>query len=143
MGGVFAKVGEKPIPRREQRHVAGEAPAGEVDERRRYYGITPSGRRAAAVEARRLDGQLGAARAHGLLEQLSQQAVASGRHLRELTLEACASDDTLRGRPLCRSYFRALSYRSFARWQQRSRQPAEWPARVPCLGSSGVTRPSS
>ncbi|HUG26407.1 3-carboxy-cis,cis-muconate cycloisomerase [Piscinibacter sp.] len=41
--------------------------------------------------------RIGKARAHGLLEQLSQQAVASGRHLRELTLEACASDDTLRG----------------------------------------------
>jgi 3-carboxy-cis,cis-muconate cycloisomerase len=41
--------------------------------------------------------RIGKARAHGLLEQLSQQAIASGRHLRELTLEACAGDDTLRG----------------------------------------------
>jgi len=48
---------------------------------------------AAILFARRI----GKARAHGLLEQLSRQAVASGRHLRELTLEACASDDTLRG----------------------------------------------
>ena len=39
------------------------------DERRRYYGITNLGRRAAEAEARRLDSQLGAARAHGLLKE--------------------------------------------------------------------------
>jgi len=39
------------------------------DERRRYYRATPIGRRAAAAEARRLDGQLGAARALGLLNE--------------------------------------------------------------------------
>ena len=44
-----------------------ESPAGAADERRRYYGVTPLGRRVAAAEARRLEGQLGAARAHGLL----------------------------------------------------------------------------
>lgn len=45
-----------------------QAPDGASDERRRYYRITGEGRRAAADEARRLDRQLGAARAHGLLE---------------------------------------------------------------------------
>ena len=45
-----------------------EAPDDASDERRRYYRITGEGRRAAADEARRLDRQLGAARAHGLLE---------------------------------------------------------------------------
>jgi DNA-binding PadR family transcriptional regulator len=37
------------------------------DERRRYYRVTPIGRRVASAEARRLESQLGAARAHGLL----------------------------------------------------------------------------
>lgn len=41
---------------------------GTSDERRRYYGVTSLGRRVAAAEARRLESQLGAARAHGLLE---------------------------------------------------------------------------
>ena len=45
-----------------------EAPDDASDERRRYYRITGAGRRAAAEEARRLERQLGAARAHGLLE---------------------------------------------------------------------------
>lgn len=45
-----------------------EAPDDTSDERRRYYRITSSGRRSAAEEARRLERQLGAARAHGLLE---------------------------------------------------------------------------
>lgn len=44
-----------------------EAPEEGADERRRYYRVTESGRRVAAAEARRLDAQLGAARAHGLL----------------------------------------------------------------------------
>lgn len=45
-----------------------DAPPGEgSDERRRYYRVTPAGRRAAAAEARRLESRLGAARAHGLL----------------------------------------------------------------------------
>ncbi len=43
------------------------APAGQSDERRRYYRVTKLGRQAAAAEARRLESQLGAARAHGLL----------------------------------------------------------------------------
>jgi DNA-binding PadR family transcriptional regulator len=37
------------------------------DERRRYYRLTPSGRRVAEVEAARLDGLARAARARGLL----------------------------------------------------------------------------
>jgi DNA-binding PadR family transcriptional regulator len=44
-----------------------ELPADASDERRRYYRVTGLGRRVAAAEARRLDSQLGAARAHGLL----------------------------------------------------------------------------
>ena len=44
-----------------------EPPEGSSDERRRYYRVTELGRRVAAAEARRLEGQLGAARAHGLL----------------------------------------------------------------------------
>jgi DNA-binding PadR family transcriptional regulator len=45
-----------------------EAPEDGADERRRYYRVTEGGRAAAAAEARRLERQLGAARAHGLLE---------------------------------------------------------------------------
>jgi len=45
-----------------------EPPVEDSDERRRYYRITQAGRAAASHEARRLDAQLGAARAHGLLE---------------------------------------------------------------------------
>jgi DNA-binding PadR family transcriptional regulator len=44
-----------------------EAPPEASDERRRYYRVTGRGRRVASAEARRLDAQLGAARAHGLL----------------------------------------------------------------------------
>lgn len=44
-----------------------EAPEAEADGRRRYYRITTDGRGVAAAEARRLENQLGAARAHGLL----------------------------------------------------------------------------
>ena len=44
-----------------------EAPPAGADERRRYYRVTPVGRKAAAAEARRIERQLGAARAHGLL----------------------------------------------------------------------------
>lgn len=44
-----------------------EAPEGAGDERRRYYRISALGRKAAAAEARRLERQLGAARALGLL----------------------------------------------------------------------------
>lgn len=44
-----------------------EPPEEGTDERRRYYRVTPSGRRVAAAEARRLEAQLGAARARGLL----------------------------------------------------------------------------
>ena len=39
------------------------------DERRRYYRMTDLGRRAAAAEARRLESQVGAARARGLIEE--------------------------------------------------------------------------
>lgn len=45
-----------------------DAPDEEVDGRRRYYRVTAEGRKAAAAEARRLQSQLGAARAHGLLD---------------------------------------------------------------------------
>lgn len=44
-----------------------EAPDADADGRRRYYRITADGRAVAAAEARRLEGQLGAARAYGLL----------------------------------------------------------------------------
>ena len=44
-----------------------EPPEADGDERRRYYRVTREGRTAAAAEARRLESQLGAARAHGLL----------------------------------------------------------------------------
>lgn len=44
-----------------------EAPDDESDERRRYYRVTGLGRAVAAAEAKRLESQLGAARAHGLL----------------------------------------------------------------------------
>lgn len=44
-----------------------EAPDAEADGRRRYYRITVAGRSVAAAEARRLETQVGAARAHGLL----------------------------------------------------------------------------
>lgn len=40
--------------------------------------------------------RIGKARAHALLEQLSQQTVASGGHLREATLAALQADETLR-----------------------------------------------
>ena len=45
-----------------------EPPTGAGDERRRYYRVTARGRRVAGAEARRLEAQLGAARAQGLLE---------------------------------------------------------------------------
>jgi 3-carboxy-cis,cis-muconate cycloisomerase len=41
--------------------------------------------------------QIGKSRAHALLESLSQDVVASGRHLRELTLDALARDHSLHG----------------------------------------------
>ena len=44
-----------------------EAPDPETDERRRYYRLTRLGRRVAAAEARRLEEQVGTARAIGLL----------------------------------------------------------------------------
>lgn len=47
-----------------------ELPEGSVedgDERRRYYRLTPLGRRVAVEEARRLESQVGAARLQGLL----------------------------------------------------------------------------
>lgn len=43
------------------------AGSDESDERRRYYRVTGVGRRVARAEALRLENQLGAARAHGLL----------------------------------------------------------------------------
>lgn len=39
------------------------------DERRRYYRLSALGRLVAAAEARRLEDQVGAARAHGLLRE--------------------------------------------------------------------------
>ena len=44
-----------------------DAPAEGGDERRRYYALTPLGRSVARAEALRLEAQVGAARAHGLL----------------------------------------------------------------------------
>lgn len=44
-----------------------ERPDPGDDERRRYYRLTSLGRRVAGAEARRLEGQVGAARALGLL----------------------------------------------------------------------------
>jgi 3-carboxy-cis,cis-muconate cycloisomerase len=41
--------------------------------------------------------RIGKSQAHALLERLSQEVVASGRHLRELTLDALARDDSLGG----------------------------------------------
>jgi DNA-binding MarR family transcriptional regulator len=43
--------------------------AGEEDERRHYYRLTATGRRAAAAEARRLAGQVRVARRRKLLER--------------------------------------------------------------------------
>ncbi len=48
---------------------AGRRAAGH-DERRRYYRITPQGRRIARAEAERLADQVAAARAHRLLEDI-------------------------------------------------------------------------
>jgi DNA-binding PadR family transcriptional regulator len=45
-----------------------ERPDPDTDERRRYYALTGLGRCVAAAEARRLESQVGAARAFGLLE---------------------------------------------------------------------------
>jgi DNA-binding PadR family transcriptional regulator len=44
-----------------------DAVPDDADERRRYYRVTALGRQVAAAEARRLEGQLGEARAQGLL----------------------------------------------------------------------------
>ena len=44
-----------------------DAPPQESDERRRYYRLTALGRQVAAAEAHRLESQVGAARAFGLL----------------------------------------------------------------------------
>ena len=52
----------------------------------------------AEAVAMRLAAHLGRARAHALLEQWSRDALASGRHLREVTLEALAGDAALHGR---------------------------------------------
>jgi 3-carboxy-cis,cis-muconate cycloisomerase len=51
----------------------------------------------AEAVAMRFAQHIGKARAHAMLEHLSQQAVASGRHLRAVTLEALAADEALRG----------------------------------------------
>jgi 3-carboxy-cis,cis-muconate cycloisomerase len=42
--------------------------------------------------------RIGKSTAHALMEQLSQQVVKTGRHLRELTLQALDTDERLRGR---------------------------------------------
>ena len=44
-----------------------EGPSGESDSRRRYYRLTPLGRRVALAEARRLENAVSAARSSGLL----------------------------------------------------------------------------
>lgn len=46
-----------------------DADPEDSDERRRYYRLSALGRRVAAAEARRLEDQVGAARAHGLLRE--------------------------------------------------------------------------
>jgi len=50
----------------------------------------------AEAAAMRLAARIGKARAHAMLEHLSQQAVAGGRHLRDVTLEALHADESLR-----------------------------------------------
>ena len=50
----------------------------------------------AEAVAMHLARHIGKARAHGLLAHWSQQALASGRHLREVTLEAVQADEALR-----------------------------------------------
>jgi DNA-binding PadR family transcriptional regulator len=50
------------------------APAEETDGRRRYYRITPAGRRAVAAEARRLSTLVAAARAKNLLPAAGGEA---------------------------------------------------------------------
>jgi DNA-binding PadR family transcriptional regulator len=49
--------------------VRSRPPADEDDERRRYYRLTRTGRRAAEAEAARLQDLLKQARAHGLVPQ--------------------------------------------------------------------------
>jgi 3-carboxy-cis,cis-muconate cycloisomerase len=49
----------------------------------------------AEAVAMRLAERIGKARAHAMLEHLSQQAVAGGRHLRDVTLEALRADEAL------------------------------------------------
>ena len=51
----------------------------------------------AEAVAMRFAQHIGKARAHAMLEHLSQQTVATGRHLREVTLEALLADEVLRG----------------------------------------------
>ena len=47
-----------------------DPPRADSDERRRYYRVTKLGRRVATAEARRLERQVGAARAFGLLSEV-------------------------------------------------------------------------
>ncbi len=52
----------------------------------------------AEAVAMRFATRIGKAQAHALLESLSQQVASSGRHLRELCLEAVQSDERIAGR---------------------------------------------
>lgn len=47
-----------------------QSPEAEADQRRRYYELTGLGKRVAGAEARRLESQVGTARAFGLLGEL-------------------------------------------------------------------------
>ncbi len=51
----------------------------------------------AEAVAMRLAERIGRARAHAMLEHLSQQSVSTGRHLRDVTLDALQADEALRG----------------------------------------------
>jgi DNA-binding PadR family transcriptional regulator len=63
--GWVAECGRRPVPR--QSRPGDRGPRSEHDERRRYYRLTPLGRRIAAAEAERLSHLVTAARAGGLL----------------------------------------------------------------------------
>ena len=63
--GWVAECGRRPV--RRESHPGNRGPRSEHDERRRYYRITPLGRRVASAEAERLARLVAAARAGRLL----------------------------------------------------------------------------
>ena len=78
--------------------LAGAALALEVDAPRMRHNIEAlQGLVFAEAVAMRFASRIGKARAHALFERLSREAVASQRHLREVTLQALADDEALRG----------------------------------------------